>query len=113
MVTQTNIKNLPEDRKYFTEVGYSQTYPWVEIKRTAQTVTLAKVNVGPDPEWKPNILPGGFAGHCTNQGQQTWMFAGIDQTNTRVIRKNLKGNWVHKGVRFVEDVAREFYDYNF
>jgi hypothetical protein len=120
-MTNTNIKNLPEGH-YFTEVGYSQSYPWVEVKRTAQTVTLAKVLVGPDPEWKPNILPGGFAGHCTNQNDQTWVFAGIDKANTVTIRKvkrhggkDRDGNqrWAHKGVRFVEGCAREFYDYNF
>jgi len=32
----TNIKNLPADRTYFTEFGYSQQYPWVEVKRTAK-----------------------------------------------------------------------------
>ena len=70
-MTDTNIKNLPEGRNYFTETGYSQSYPWVEVKRTKTTVTLAKVNVKRDPDWKPEILPGGFAGHCTNQHQQT------------------------------------------
>lgn len=110
-MTKTNIKNLPEG-KYFTEVGYSQTYPWAEVKRTAKTVTLAKVNVERDPEWKPEIIPGGFAGHCTNQSDQTWNFAGINESHTVTIRKTKHG-WSRKGVVFMEDVAREFYDYNF
>ena len=42
---KTNIKNLPEGHTYFTENGYSQSYPWVEIERTAKTVTLAKIEV--------------------------------------------------------------------
>lgn len=109
----TNIKNLPEG-KYFTEIGYSQTYPWVEVRRTAKTVELAKVNVKADPEWAAKKLyyPGGFAGHCPNQDQQTWIFDSINEKLTCRIFKTKKG-WSRKHVRFVEDQAREFYDYNF
>jgi hypothetical protein len=110
----TNIKNLPEGRTYFTESGYSQSYPWVELSRTAKTVTLAKVDVAPDPEWakKREFYPGGFAGHCANQSEQTWLFAGIDESRTKTIRLTKKG-WAYKGTRFTENRAVEFYDYNF
>lgn len=110
-MTKTNIKNLPEG-KYFTEIGYSQTYPWVVIKRTDKTVTLARVLVDKDPAFQPNIIPGGFAGHCDNQSDQTWLYKGISQRETKTIRLTKKG-WSHQGVRFWEDVAREFYDWNF
>jgi len=113
MTVKTNIKNLPEGHNYFTEWGYTQSYPWVEIHRTAHTVTLAQVVVGPDPEWKPEIIAGGFAGHCTNQHEQTWLFKKIDDRVTKTIRKNKNGFWVYKGTGFTEGVAREFYDYNF
>lgn len=109
-MTKTNIKNLPEGQ-YFTQFGYSQSYPWKEIARTAKTVTLQKVEVGPDPEWKPEILPGGFAGHCTNQSEQTWVYAGLSKRTMKVFQT--KKGWSHKGERFIEGMAREFYDYNF
>lgn len=111
-MTKTNIKNLPEGNNYFTEWGYSQSYPWVEISRTAKTVTLAKVNVTKDPDWKPSITPGGFCGHCDNQHEQTWLFANINPEYKMTVRQTKRG-WAHKGVRFSEGVAREFYDYNF
>lgn len=110
-MTRTNIKGLPEGR-YFTEIGYSQQYPWMELRRTDKTVTLVKVAVQADPDWKPEIIPGGFAGHCTNQSDQTWLFKGIRPTQTMTIRKT-KNGWSRKGVRFVEDRAVEFYDFNF
>ncbi len=110
-MTYTNIKGLPEG-KYFTEIGYSQQYPWVEIKRTAHTVTLARVIVQADPDWKPEIVPGGFAGHCTNQDRQTWLYKGVKPTSVRVIRKTKHG-WSCRGTRFVEGRAVEFYDWNF
>lgn len=115
MATETNIKNLPalpEGKTYFTEHGYSQSYPWAEIKRTPTTVTLARVKVAKDPAWKPDIVPGGFVGHCTNQSEQTWMFAEIDLNHTTKIYKT-KSGWARKGTRFSEGRAYEFYDYNF
>lgn len=111
-MTDTNIKNLPEGRTYFTEIGYSQQYPWVEVKRTATTVTLAKVLVEADPEFVPEFHYGGFCAHCSNQSEQTWLFVGIDDGYRRTIRKT-KNGWSHMGVRFVEGRAREFYDWNF
>jgi hypothetical protein len=109
----TNIKNLPAG-KYFTEHGYSQSYPWMVIASTpsGKTLTLAKVDVAPDPEWKPDFIPGGFCAHCTNQSDQTWLFDKVDRSHTVTIRKTKKG-WARKGTRFSEDRAVEFYDYNF
>ena len=109
----TNIKNIPADRTYFTERGYSQSYPWVEVKRTAKTVTVAKVNVEADPEWKPVFHVGGFSANCSNQSEQTWLFANIDPKYTRTLRLNKKGEWKSDGVKYSEDKAVEFYDYNF
>lgn len=110
--TRTNIKGLPPG-KYFTEIGYSQTYPWVVVKQTPLGYVLAQVRVGPDPDWHPETIPGGFAGHCVNQQAQTWLYKGVDQMVTRRIRKNKRGDWSLRGTKYVEDMAREFYDYNF
>lgn len=110
-MTNTNIKNLPAG-SYFTERGYSQAYPWKEVARTAKTVTLVKVRVAKDPDWKPEMVPGGFCAHCTNQSEQTWLYAGLNENRTKTIRMTKRG-WAHKGTRFTEGQAREFYDYNF
>jgi hypothetical protein len=108
---ETNIRNLPEGT-YWTEIGYSQSYPWVEVKRTAQTRTLAKVIVKKADDWKPEILPGGFCGHCTNQSEQFWEFDRIDHTKTVTISATKKG-WSRHGTKFIENRAVEFYDWNF
>lgn len=114
-MTQTNIKNLPEGR-YFTEVGYSQMYPWVVVgeSKSGKTVTVARVEVDSDPEWKEKMEwhAGGFAGHCANQGQQTWLYAGVNEKVTKKVRMTKKG-WASRGTRFIEGRATEFYDYNF
>ena len=109
-MTDTNIKNLPEGN-YFTEIGYSQQYPWIEVKRTATTVTLARVMVQKDPEWQPEFVTGGFCAHCTNQHAQTWMFLKISDSQIKVRKTKL--GWSYQGVKFIEGRAREFFDWNY
>lgn len=113
-VFHTNIKGLPEEANYFTEICYSDAHPYVEVKRTAKTVTLARVNVETDPDWiaKKQFYPGGFFGHTPNQHDQTWLFKSVGKPTVRVF-KTKKGTWASKGVRFAEGRATEFYDYNF
>jgi hypothetical protein len=109
-MTNTNIKNLPAG-EYMTRCGYSDRDVWAVIKSTAKTKTLAKVEVERDPSWKPEFIPGGFAAHCTNQYDQTWLYTCIDREHTVTIRDTKRG-WARKGERYIEG-ARQFYDYNF
>lgn len=110
---RTNIKGLPEGRTYFTEIGYSQSYPWAEVRRTPSTVLVAKVHTRGDPDWKAEFDPGGFSAHCLNQQDQTWRFDHISEHHTIRLRKAKDGTWRWKRRKFVENVAIEFYDYNF
>lgn len=110
----SNVKNAPAG-VYFREIGYSQCYPWVLVKISAsgKTAKIRSVRTKKDPEWNPEIIPGGFVGHCINQGQQTWLYDGLEDREV-TIRLNKKGQWVRKGVRFIESEGPDyFYDYNF
>jgi hypothetical protein len=114
---KTNIKNLPEGRNYFTERGYSQSYPWVEVSRSpsGKTVKLVRVFVDKDPEWlaKKVFIVGGFCGHCSNQEEQTWLFKSFGPEAAPISVRMTKRGWARNGVRFDEGRAVEFYDYNF
>jgi len=116
----TNIKGLPEG-EYLTETGYSQSYPWKVVGKTATTLKVIPVNTQKDPEWEPNVLPGGFAGHCTNQSEQTWLYDGVME-NIEPVTLRLKKSrycssdklWGDKhGREFIANGAVYFYDYNF
>lgn len=109
--TATNIKNLP-DGEYFTEVGHSQRYPYKVVKRTEKTVTLCRVNVDLDPEFKPVFYVGGFAAHCSNQSEQTHLFRDFDDRYKITVRLG-KNGWRKDGVLYRENMAVYFYDYNF
>jgi len=108
----SNIKNIPENKKYMTMLCYSDAKPYVVVKETAKTKTLSPVRVGRDPDWKPEIEVGGFAGHCTNQREQTWLYEEIDENSQIRVFKTKRG-WAYKGIRFAEDRAVYFHDYNF
>ena len=44
------------------------------IKRTATTMTLQEDRATMSPNFKPEFVAGGFAGHCINQGDQTYTY---------------------------------------
>ncbi len=113
----TNIKGLPEG-EYLTETMHSDTCPWVVVSRTEKTITVAPVLTERDPEWTPNIIPGGFVGHCTNQDEQTWLYAGVDtgRLTLRLRKSRYYGSdklWGSNGREFIANGARRKYDYNF
>jgi hypothetical protein len=110
----TNLKGLPEG-EYMTETMYSDTVPYKVVGRTATTITLQEVEVERDPEWTPNIIPGGFAGHCTNVREQTWLYAGLGQrkVTVRLVKFGSKKAWGYKGCMFIANGAVRKYDYNF
>lgn len=114
----TNIVGLPEG-EYMTQTMYTDTTPWKVISRTATTITLQEVLVERDPNWKPNIISGGFAGHCTNQDEQTWLYAGLGEmtTKVRLVKSRYCGSdklWSSaQHGEFIANGARRKYDYNF
>lgn len=113
----TNVIGLPEG-EYLTETLYSDTTPYKVVDRTATTLTLQEVLVERDPEFKPNFVAGGFVGHCTNQDEQTWLYAGLGEhtVKVRLVKSRYCGSdklWGCKGREFIANGARRKYDYNF
>jgi hypothetical protein len=112
-IEMANVKNAPEGR-YFSETGWSDAYPWVVVSSSpsGKTLTLARVDVERDPEWKPIMIAGGFSAHCENQQEQTWLFKSICPMSRKTIRLG-KNGWA--GGKFHETPKGpfRFYDYNF
>jgi len=97
------------------------------IKRTATTMTLQEDKATMSPNFKPEFVAGGFAGHCVNQGDQTYMYE-HNLTGSKIkvsLRRwtDEEGNerrlWKKVGTGKFErggDVCpgrRKFHDYNF
>jgi hypothetical protein len=101
--------------KYANRLGYSEVYPYEIIRVVSdKCVEVREMATSRDPSWVPHITPGGFAGHCDNQHQQTWFYHS-DPANPIVrIRLCKNGWWMYKGSKFrMAEEPRYFYDYNF
>lgn len=101
--------------QYANRFGYSDVEPY-EVIRAVSGITLEirRMHAERDPEWKPEIIPGGFSGHCVNQSEQKWIIT--SDLNAPVIRIRLgKKGWKDRhGNRYdLSDRPRKFYDYNF
>jgi len=107
---------------YLTKTGYSQSYPFKVVGQSAsgKTLHLKPVKVARDPEWQPEMHPGGFAAHCSNQSDQTWLYDGVEDdapvTKVRLKKSRYGGSdllWGSKYSEFIAGGAVYFYDYNF
>lgn len=106
---------------------WTDAHAYTIIKKTATTMTLRRDKATLDPSFKPEIIPGGFSGHCANQQDQTYSYESDPQGE--VIKVSLRvwsdteGNerrlWKKAGVGIREQGGnvsvgrREFHDYNF
>jgi hypothetical protein len=114
---------LSKERNREIEVGdgvtlhlWSDSHACTVIARTATTLTIQRDKATLDPNFKPEWIPGGFAGHCTNQDEQTYTYEA--DPNGEIY----KCRWSEKYGRFQSGSdgsmkitlgRREFYDYNF
>lgn len=101
--------------RFANELGYSDVTPF-EITRYISDKTLEIREMDAEllnaDELKFHV--GGFAGHCSNQRVQKYSYATNENGRTYRIRKNKKGEWVYKSLRFsLNNKPQKFYDYNF
>jgi hypothetical protein len=78
---RTADMNKYADRISATAIGDGVTVSvWTDcdaytvIKRTATTMTLQEDKATMSPNFKPEFVAGGFAGHCINQGDQAYTY---------------------------------------
>lgn len=105
-------------RQYANYHGYSDVTPFevTEVK-SERKVIVREMNSERDPSWKPEIIPGGFSGHCTNQNTQRWNIESNKSGYTFAISKRKDGRWFRVGETCGQyvfaDAPRKFHDYNF
>lgn len=100
---------------YANYKGYSDTRPYEVIRWVSdKTAEIRQMDAELDPSWEPEWVSGGFAGSCTNQHTQTWIYS--SNPEYKVIRMRLRkdGRWYSAyGRHALSDEPRMFYDYNF
>ena len=95
---------------------WSDAHACTVIARTATTLTLQRDKAILDPNFKPEWIAGGFAGHCTNPEDQTYPYEPDPSGEIYKCRWSEKyGRWQHgsDGSMKITRGRHEFYDYNF
>ena len=97
------------------------------IRKTPKTITLQMDKATLSPDWKPEFIVGGFAGHCVNQADQRYTYERDENEHTIKITLrswldddgNERRRWKRSGVKTFEQGGsayagrRKFHDYNF
>ena len=99
-------------------IYYSDVKPCTVIKRTKKFVWIQMDNYKLAEGEKPNIIPGGFAGHCTNQRQLKYDITRNLKGSISRFGLRANGRWCRCGQHDVNPTTlgkgwRAFYDYNF
>ena len=117
--TATRIAERKPIQEFANHMMYSDIEPYevVEVK-TENKVLIRPMDSQRSPDWKPEIVSGGFSGHCTNNHQQhnAWLIKSNPENGTIAIRwSNKKLGWFDKfGGRYsMHDKAIKKYDFNF
>ena len=100
---------------YANRYGYSDTFPFEVVRKVSdKTLEIRAMNYERDPSFTPEMIPGGFCAHTTNQNEQKWIITS-DET-APVIRIRLgKNGWrcANGNTHVLSDKPIRFYDYNF
>lgn len=95
---------------------YSDKHAGTIIKRTAKTITVQRDKAILDPNFKPEWIEGGFAGHCVNQGEQRYTYERDENGAITTYRWSDKyGRYCGGGDQSITIIngRHEYYDYNF
>jgi hypothetical protein len=102
-----------EMERYLNHVGWSDVTPYEVVRVISEKTVEIREMTAERAEWKPEWIPGGFAGHCANQSEQKWTIT--SNLESPVIRCRLtKKGWKSKrGRHYPGNEPVKFYDYNF
>ncbi len=93
---------------------YSDSHACTIIARTKTTLTIQQDKATLNKDWKPEIIPGGFVGHCVNNNTQEYNYERNEKG--RIFKAHwskTKGKFIVDKCLTVSNGRHEFYDYNF
>ena len=108
-----------------TMYGYSDRHPFeiTKVGKDGKWFEVRRIECELDPEWKPIMEAGGFAGHCVNNREQRWLYGEVVPAEEGVkdmrfsLRKTgeyvMVGTDTKRGTMIGIGKAVRFHDYNF
>ena len=103
---------------YATNSLHSDAHPF-EIVRVVsdKTIEVRAMDAERSPDWKPEFVSGGFAGHCTNNDDQrnAWVMKSNADNPVVRIRKRKNGSWYSPshGRFYLSEAPFKKHDFNF
>lgn len=93
---------------------YSDSHAGTIVKVTKRSVTVRRDKATLNPNFKPEIIPGGFCGHCINQDEQSYTYEPDENGSLTTVYWSKKHNqYGLPGNLQLGKGRHEFYDYNF
>lgn len=93
---------------------YSDQHAGTIVKVTKNSITVRRDKATLDPQFKPEIIPGGFCGHCVNQDEQRYTYEPNENGELTTVFWSKKHNcYGLPGHPQLGKGRHEFYDYNF
>ena len=106
------------EKAYANNHLYSDVQPF-EIVRVVsdKTIEVRAMDAEMAPDWKPEIISGGFSGHCVNNHKQrdAWVITSNEANPVIRIRKQKDGSWKNPSFGRFHLAEKPFkkYDFNF
>lgn len=99
---------------YANRIGYTDVEPFEVIGEVNGKSAIVRA-MKTERNFNPHFVPGGFAGHCTNNAQQQWHCDSDASEPTLKIRRHKNGQWYDRnGNRYrLAAVPVKHYDFNF
>jgi hypothetical protein len=93
---------------------WSDAFPYEIVRRVSEfCLEIRAMDAVLADTFTPNVAPGGFCGHTTNNNQQDWTFLRTECKPIK-IRKRKDGQWYSKyGRHVIQAEPIRFHDYNF
>lgn len=101
--------------QYANQYGYSDVTPFEVVRVVSEKcLEVREMDAELAPGERPEIIPGGFAGNCTNQRSLKYVITSNLENRTVRIRLGKQGWKSADGRKFgLSDKPVYFYDYNF
>lgn len=92
---------------------YSDRIAGTIVKKTKCSITIQHDKATLSNDFKPEIIPGGFSGHCINQDDQSYAYEKDGNGRLETFRWSEKyGRWQKDSIPVIPG-RHQFYDYNF
>jgi len=84
----------------------------IAVSKSGKTITLQADHAELD-DWAPEMIPGGFAAHCTNNHSQRYRYSPNPDAPIRKARLRNNGCYRTSNGEKVIEGRHQFHDYNF